>query len=65
VHLVAADDDGLAGVGAHHLGEVQGEDGVVGAERFAAQKLDAPGGFVAGLFDEGDSPGFIADLDDA
>jgi hypothetical protein len=33
---------------------VQREDGIVGAERFAAQKLDAPCGFVAGLFDEGD-----------
>jgi hypothetical protein len=40
---------------------VQGEDGVVGAERFAAQKLDAPCGFVAGLFDERD----VGSVDDA
>jgi hypothetical protein len=39
----------------------EGEDGVVGAEWFAAQKLDAPCGFVAGLFDEGD----IGTVDDA
>ena len=61
MHLVAADDDCLAGVGAHHLGEVQREAGVVGAQRFAAQKCDAPCGFVAGLLDEGD----VGTVDDA
>ena len=65
MYLFAADQDGLSAGGAHHLREVQGEDGVVGAERLATQKLDAPGGFVAGLFDERDSPGFIADLHNA
>ena len=40
---------------------MQSQDRVVGAERLAAQKLDAPGGFVAGLFDEGD----VGAVDDA
>ena len=40
---------------------MQGQDRVVGAERFAAQKLDAPCRFVAGLFDERD----VGGVDDA
>ena len=40
---------------------MQRQNGVVGAERLAAQKLDASCGFVAGLFDERD----VGGIDDA
>ena len=54
MYLLAADQHGLPAGGAHHLRQVQRQDGVVGAQRLAAQKLDAPGRFVAGLLDERD-----------